>query len=111
MKPVWASALLWICGSLAAQDLGPLIADGPVHWREGTIRVGDAKAEVRRVAGRAPDREVTLYLGEAYPVGQQWMYFGGADDPRLLWVELIRGHVTRVWTEPIAQRRERPAAD
>lgn len=88
-----------------AQDLGPLVTDEPVSWRGGTIRLGDAEAQVRKLAGRPPDRSVILYQAENYPVGEQWMFFGSADDRRLLWVEFIHGRVTRVWTEPLGERR------
>ena len=94
-----------VLGSVHAQSLGPMVTDEPVSWRGGVIRVGDAEAHVRKVAGRQPDRSVTLYEAEKYPVGEQWMFFGSVDDRRLLWVEFVHGRVTRVWTEPIGPRR------
>lgn len=104
---ILVATLLFACliGLGRAQSLGPLVTDEPVVWRGDTIKLGDAKAHVRKVAGRQPDRSVTLYQGESYPVGEQWMFFGSADDRRLLWVEFIHGHVTRVWTEPLGERR------
>lgn len=106
MRVLFAFVVAVCLGAAAhAQDLGPLVTDEPVVWRGDTIKLGDAKAHVRKVAGRQPDRSVTLYQGESYPVGEQWMFFGSADDRRLLWVEFIHGHVTRVWTEPLGERR------
>ncbi|MDD3765361.1 MAG: hypothetical protein PHP86_18865 [Nevskiales bacterium] len=87
----------------AAGDLGPMVTDRPVPWRQGQIRIGDTKWQVRQVAGGQPDREVLLYQAGSPPVGAQWMYIGERDADgrkRLLWVEFTYGRVTRVWIEP-----------
>lgn len=89
-----------------AQSLGPMVTTGPVAWRGGEVRLGDAEARVRKVAGY-PDRAVTLYQGDNYPIGELWMFIGDAKQHELLWVELIRGRVTRMWTEPIGVQQRK----
>ncbi|HEY1076197.1 MAG TPA: hypothetical protein VGE51_05870 [Fontimonas sp.] len=97
-----ALALCLSGAALAQQDLGPLVTAQPVVWQGARISVGDSRAQVRQVTGRAPDRDVVLRHGESLRIGQQWMYFGRDAEPgRLLWVELIGGRVSRVWTETI----------
>ncbi len=93
-----------LCAALLAMpalaSATPLVTDKPVPWREATVKLGDPEARVRAVAGAYPDRVVTLYAGEGLPIGEQWMFIGEAQPKQLLWVELMRGRVTRVWTEP-----------
>ncbi len=88
----------------AQQDLGPMVTEQPVSWQGASIAVGDSRARVRQVTGRLPDRDVLLSHDQSNPVGRQWMYFGrDADQGKLLWVELIGGRVSRVWTEAVDQ--------
>ena len=93
-----------LCAALLAMpalaSATPLVTDKPVPWREATVKLGDPEARVRAVAGAYPDRVVTLYDGEGLPIGEHWMFIGEAQPKQLLWVELMRGRVTRVWTEP-----------
>lgn len=89
-------ALIWTAGLSAA----PLVTDKPVPWNGGVVKLGDAEAQVRAVAGKYPDRAVPLNPTEGLPIGEQWMFIGQGKPTRTLWVELIRGRVTRVWTEP-----------
>ncbi len=84
-----------------AEGLGPFVGDRPVPWAHGEIRIGDVRSQVRKLVGRAPDNVSTLYIGESHAVGERWMYVGGDNDRRLLWVEFTHGRVTRVWTDPI----------
>lgn len=93
-------ALCWAGLSAAA----PLVTDKPVPWNGGTVKLGDAEAQVREVAGKYPDRVVPLNPTENLPIGEQWMFIGGKQK-QTLWVELIRGRVTRVWTEPLDAKR------
>jgi len=90
------SALLWTAAACAA----PLVTDKPVPWNGGTVKLGDSEARVREVAGKYPDRTVPLNPNESVPIGEQWMFIGHGKPAHTLWVELIRGRVTRVWTEP-----------
>ncbi len=100
--------LALLAGPAAAQSLGPMVTAEPVPWRDGTVRIGDAEAQVRAVAGKAPDRALSLFVGDNFPIGEQWMFIGGAGQRELLWVELIRGRVSRVWTEPIGAQQPKP---
>lgn len=104
-KPLIAAIAIFLAGAAQAQqDLGPLVTAQPVPWHGATIAVGDSRARVREVTQRAPDRDVVLRHGESVRIGQQWMYFGRDAEPgKLLWVELIGGRVSRVWTETINQ--------
>jgi len=92
-----ALALAWTAGLSAA----PLVTDKPVPWNGGTVKLGDAEAQVRAAAGKYPDRVVPLNPTEGLPIGEQWMFIGQGRPAQTLWVELIRGRVTRVWTEPL----------
>lgn len=96
-----AALALLLAGAAAAGTLGPLVTEQPLAWHGGVIRPGDLEAQVRRVAGRYPDNEQTLYLGDQHPVGVRWAFVGDGDDRRVLYVEFMRGRVTRAWTEPI----------
>lgn len=91
------AALLWSAGAAAA----PLVTDQPVPWNGGTVKLGDSEAQVREVAGKYPDRAVPLNPNESVPIGEQWMFIGHGQPSQTLWVELMRGRVTRVWTEPL----------
>ena len=102
LAAIGALAVAWMLSLPAiAEGLGPFVGDRPVQWAHGEIRIGDVRSQVRKLVGRAPDNVSTLYIGESYAVGERWMYVGGDDDPRLLWVEFTHGRVTRVWTDPI----------
>lgn len=92
-------ALGWSLAAAAA----PLVTDKPVPWNGGTVKLGDAEAQVREVAGKYPDRVVPLNPTESLPIGEQWMFIG-SKQKKTLWVELIRGRVTRMWTEPLDSR-------
>lgn len=95
-----------LSAAAAAQSngLAPLVTREPVRWLGATIAVGDGRALLRQATRRAPDREVPLIEGEAPPIGLQQMYVGrDAEQGRLLWVELIRGRISRVWVETIPQ--------
>jgi hypothetical protein len=100
-----AIAAVGICFAVhAQQDLGPMVTAQPVSWQGATLAVGDSRARVREVTQRPPDRDVVLRHGESLRIGQQWMYFGRDAEPgKLLWVELIGGRVSRVWTENVDQ--------
>ncbi|HSW15053.1 MAG TPA: hypothetical protein VLI06_19555 [Solimonas sp.] len=89
-------ALLWSAAAAAA----PLVTERPVPWNGGAVKLGDSEAQVRAVAGKYPDRTVPLNPGENLPIGEQWTFIGHGKPSQTLWVELIRGRVTRVWTEP-----------
>jgi hypothetical protein len=103
MNKQWIAvlALAWAAGLSAA----PLVTDKPVPWNGGTVKLGDAEAQVRAVAGKYPDRVVALNPTEALPIGEQWMFIGQGRPAQTLWVELIRGRVTRVWTEPLDSKK------
>ena len=99
-------AAVWLAAALLGAPawggtMGPLVTDQPVAWGSGEVRVGDAEARVRRTAGRYPDNVQTLSPDDNHAIGERWMFIGRNGDARVLWVELIRGRVTRVWTEPI----------
>lgn len=79
----------------------------PVQWRGSTIEINAPRAEVLRIAGQLPDRTVPIVNDANIPLGEQWMFISrDPKDRRLLWVELLRGHVTRVWTEPMASAKD-----
>lgn len=104
----WLLPLLLVSGWSAANaqsnGLGPLVTREPVRWQGETIAVGDGRAQLRQVTRRAPDREVPLIEGQTPPIGLQQLYVGrDAEAGRLLWVELIRGRISRVWVEAIPQ--------
>lgn len=92
-----AAALLLSASAYAA----PLVTEQPVPWQGKTVKLGDSEAQVRAAAGKYPDRAVTLMGAEKYPIGEQWMFIGQDKPTQTLWVELMRGRVTRVWTEPL----------
>jgi hypothetical protein len=107
LAAIGACAVALICAFPAhAEGLGPFVGDRPVQWAHGEVRIGDLRSQVRKLVGRAPDSVSTLYLGESYAVGERWMYVGGDDDRRVLWVEFTHGRVTRVWADPIGEDPE-----
>lgn len=102
MNKLWMSllALCWTAAAVAA----PLVTDKPVPWNGGAVKLGDSETEVRKVTGKYPDRAVPLNPTETLPLGEQWMFIG-SKQKQTLWVELIGGRVTRVWTEPLDAKR------
>lgn len=98
MQRSWIAVVGLCWAGLAAA--APLVTDKPVPWNGGAVKLGDAEAQVREVVGKYPDRVVPLNPTENLPIGEQWMFIGGKQK-QTLWVELIRGRVTRVWTEPL----------
>lgn len=94
-----ALALAAFAFAAHAGTMGPLITDKPVQWHGGTIKVGDAKAQVRKAIGRYPDSAQPLYIDDRYPIGERWSFLGDKQDPRELYVEFTRGRVSRVWME------------
>lgn len=98
MNKRWIGLLAGCWSALLAA--APLVTDKPVPWNDGVVKIGDSEAQVRAVAGKYADRIVPLTPTESLPIGEQWTFIGPGKGARTLWVELIRGRVTRVWTEP-----------
>lgn len=97
----WTAAALLLAACATTQPVQP-----PVRWGSGEILLGDERQEVLQVTGRLPDRSVPMVTENGVPLGEQWMFI--SRDPKqreLLWVELMRGRVTKVWTEPMAAER------
>lgn len=94
----WAGAALLLAACATTQPVQP-----PVKWGAGAIELQDERQEVLQVTGRLPDRSVPLVTENGVPLGEQWMFISRDPQRReLLWVELMRGRVTKVWTEPMA---------
>lgn len=110
LRTFLAALLLAGTGFVRAGDLGPVVGEASVTWHDGVIRLGDSRAQVRKIAGRYPDQALPLYVDDKYPIGERWTFSGGAEDRRILHVELTHGRVSRLWIEPLIGD-ERPLSE